>query len=581
MRWSKTFIPTLREVPAEAETVSHQLMLRAGLMRKLASGLYTYLPLGWRFIRKVEQIIREEMDRAGAVEVMMPMLHPLELWEHSGRAKVMGPEMMRLNDRNERGFVLGPTHEEIITALAAGEIRSYKQLPVNFYQIANKFRDEIRPRFGVMRAREFIMKDAYSFDADDERATKSYQLMFDAYKRSFDRCGLTTVAVEAETGAMGGSFSHEFMVPADIGEDRMAVCSGCGYAANLEKAESAISDNEWAQALFVEAEKQVYQPVDTPQMRTIEEVSSFLKIQPKQLVKTLIYQADKQVVAALIRGDHQINETKLKKAVGCETLTLATPQVIESITRAPVGFAGPVGLNSIPLIADPAVMAMPFMVTGGNKTDTHYIYVNPNRDFKPTRIADIRIVLDGERCTKCNGTLTVSFGIEVGHCFKLGTKYSEAFNAKYLDADGKENLMIMGCYGIGVTRTAAAVIECNYDKDGIIFPWSVAPYQIYLMAVNTSSPELVQIAETIYTELENNGFEVLYDDRNERPGVKFKDADLLGLPIRVIISERNIKQGLVEVTIRRTKQSQLIKKEPAELIIEIKKQVTPTYPLPV
>lgn len=469
MRWSKTFIPTLREVPAEAETVSHQLMLRAGLMRKLASGLYTYLPLGWRFIRKVEQIIREEMDRAGGLEVMMPMMHPLELWEHSGRSKLLGPEMMRLNDRNDRGFVLGPTHEEIITALAAGEIRSYKQLPVNFYQIANKFRDEIRPRFGVMRAREFIMKDAYSFDTNDNSATKSYQLMFDAYKQIFDRCGLTTVAVDADTGAMGGSFSHEFMVPADIGEDRMAICSSCGYAANLEKAESALPENEWDKSLFVTAEEKVYQAVDTPNMRTIEEVSSFLKIQPKQLVKTLIYQADNKVIGALIRGDHQINETKLKKAVGCEILTLVTPQVIESITKAPVGFAGPVGLDAIPLIADPAVIAMPFMVTGGNKRDTHFMYIKPNRDFSPTKIADIRTVLDGENCIKCAQTLKVSFGIEVGHCFKLGIKYSKSFNAKYLDADGKENLMIMGCYGIGVTRTAAAVIECNYDKDGIIF----------------------------------------------------------------------------------------------------------------
>ncbi|MDI6782630.1 MAG: proline--tRNA ligase [bacterium] len=554
MRWTKTFIPTLREVPAEAETVSHQLMLRAGLMRKLASGLYTYLPLGWRFIRKVERIIREEMDRAGALEVAMPMLHPLELWEQSGRAKTMGPEMMRLNDRNERGFVLGPTHEEIITALAAGEIRSYKQLPVNFYQIANKFRDEIRPRFGVMRAREFIMKDAYSFDTDDTGVAKSYQLMFDAYKLIFDHCGLTTVAVEADTGAMGGSFSHEFMVPADIGEDRMAVCSTCGYAANLEKAESALPENEWVQDLVQKA----YQAVDTPNMRTIEEVSSFLKIQPKQLVKTLIYQADAHVVAALIRGDHQINESKLKKAVGCETLSLATPQVIESVTKAPVGFAGPVGLNTIPLIADPAVIAMPYLVTGGNKADIHFIYVKPNRDFTPTKTADIRTVVDGERCIKCNGTLKVSFGIEVGHCFKLGTKYSESFNAKYLDADGKENPLIMGCYGIGVTRTAAAVIEQNHDKDGIIFPWSVAPYQIYLMTVNTSNPELVQTAESIYTHLVNAGFEVLYDDRNERPGVKFKDADLLGLPIRVIISERNLKQGLVEITRRKTKQSQLV-----------------------
>ncbi|MFB3895355.1 MAG: proline--tRNA ligase [bacterium] len=572
MYWTKTFIPTLREVPAEAETVSHQLMLRAGLMRKLASGLYTYLPLGWRFIRKVEQIVREEMDRAGALEVIMPMLHPLELWEHSGRAKLMGPEMMRLNDRNERGFVLGPTHEEIVTALAAGEIRSYKQLPVNFYQIATKFRDEIRPRFGVIRAREFIMKDAYSFDANDENASKSYQLMFEAYKRIFARCGLTTVAVEADTGAMGGSFSHEFMVPADIGEDRMAICSGCGYSANLEKAEAALLKDEWDKSLFALADQQAYQAVETPNMRTIEEVAGFLKLQPKQLVKTLIYQADDKVIAALIRGDHQINETKLKKAVGCDTLVLATPQVIESITKAPVGFAGPVGLTCT-IIADPAVMAMPVMATGGNKQDTHFIRVNPNRDFKPSKVADLRVVADGDTCAKCGGTLKVSFGIEVGHCFKLGIKYSKSFDAKYLDAEGKENLMIMGCYGIGVTRTAAAVIECNYDKDGIIFPWNVAPYQIYVTAVNTGNAELVQAAESIYTQLTSLGYEVIYDDRNDRPGVKFKDADLIGVPIRVIIGERNFKQGLIEIVCRKTKQSKLIQYHIEDLVTEIKSLV--------
>lgn len=567
MLWSKTLIPTLKEIPAEAEIASHQLMLRAGLMRKLASGLYTYLPLGWRLIHKVEQIVREEMDRAGALELLMPQLHPMELWEQSGRAQIMGREMMRLEDRSERTFVLGPTHEEIITTLVSSEIRSYKQLPVNFYQIATKFRDEIRPRFGIMRAREFIMKDAYSFDADDAGAEKSYKLMYDAYTRIFQRCGLTTVPVEAETGAIGGSFSHEFMVPAEIGEERMAQCTGCGYSANLERAECGTYSNEGDKPA---GDDKKYYEVPTPNRRTIEEVSSFLKIQPSQLIKTLIYEADGEPLAVLVRGDHELNETKLKRVLHCEKLALALPETIRKVTGAPVGFAGPVGLTGIKIIADNAVMAMSLGVTGANKADTHLMDVIPGKDFIPI-VKDIRTAQDGDPCAKCGKPLKVSHGIEVGHCFKLGTKYSKAFNATYLDEHGNQNLTIMGCYGIGVTRTAAAVIEVHHDKDGIIFPYSVAPYHIYLLNASSMNEELNRVTEQVYQELLDKGFEVLYDDRNKRPGVKFKDADLLGFPIRVTLGEKNFKQGLIEITPRATKKSALVKRESLLAELEILK----------
>ncbi len=551
MRWSNTIIPTLKEIPAEAEIASHQLMLRAGLMRKLASGLYTYLPLGWRFIRKVEQIVREEMDRAGALELVMPQLHPIELWDQSGRSKIMGKEMMRLNDRNERQFVLGPTHEEIITSLVANEIRSYKQLPKNFYQIATKFRDEIRPRFGVMRAREFIMKDAYSFDATDEAANKSYKAMYDAYSRIFKRCGLDTLPVEADTGAIGGNSSHEFMVPAEVGEDQMVGCPGCRYSANLEKAECVAGDwtgKEIADDLMPIA-------VETPGQKTIDDVSKFLGILPSELVKTLIYEADGVPVAVLLRGDHDVNEIKLKKVLGCEELALATPDVIQKVTGAPVGFAGPVGLKDVRIVADLAVTRVRSCAVGGNQQDVHLTQVKPGRDFVLSETADLRVAKDGDSCPRCGQIVNLSWGIEVGHCFKLGTKYSEAFSAKYLDENGKEQTIIMGCYGIGVTRTAAAVIECHHDADGIIFPWSVAPYQIVLLNLNPKVQDMSQYAENLYQELMDNGFEVIYDERDERPGVKFKDADLLGFPIRITVGERNFKQGQVEIVVRSDKRS--------------------------
>ena len=570
MRWSQAFVPTLKEVPSEAEIASHQLMLRAGLIRKLASGLYTYLPLGWRVIKKVEQIIREEMDRAGALELVMPQLHPIELWEQSGRAKIMGKEMMRLNDRSERTFVLGPTHEEIITSLVANEVRSYKQLPKNFYQIATKFRDEIRPRFGVMRAREFIMKDAYSFDIDDAAAEKSYRGMYDAYSRMFKRCGLTTVAVEADTGAIGGSFSHEFMVPSAIGEEQMVSCSACGYSANLEQAECAVIQGAGETDV-----KSAPVEVLTPNQKTIENVAKFLNIQPSDLIKTLIYVADGKPVAALIRGDHAINDVKLKKALQCEDLALATPEVILQVTNAPLGFSGPIGLKDIRMIADSSVMVMKRAVVGGNQKDTHLTDVVPGRDFAPGTVTDIRVAMDKDPCPRCSKPEELSWGIEVGHCFKLGTKYSKAFDATYLDEKGNSQVMVMGCYGIGVTRTAAAVIESNHDKDGIIFPYSVAPYHVSLLNLNPSIPEMLEYTEQLYRDLPLAGYEVLYDDRDERPGVKFKDADLMGIPIRVTVGDRNFKQGMIEITLRKTKESQLVKQEELMAVLEqLKKQLT-------
>ncbi len=566
MRVSKAFIPTLKEVPAEAEIASHKLMLRAGLIRKLASGLYTYLPVGWRFIRKVEAIVREEMDRAEALELVMPQLQPIELWEQSGRAKIMGREMMRLNDRNERPFVLGPTHEEIITNLAANEIRSYKQLPKNYYQIATKFRDEIRPRFGVMRAREFIMKDAYSFDATDAGANLSYKAMYEAYTRIFHRCGLDAVPVEADTGAMGGSSSHEFMVPASVGEDQMVRCSDCGYSANLEKAECvAENPSELTGDLAALQPREVL----TPGQKTIEQVAAFLKVQPCDLIKTLIYEADGKPTAVLIRGDHEVNEVKLKNILGCEELSLANAESIESVTGGPLGFSGPVGLKNVPLVADISVMAMKAGATGANKADTHLMDVQPGKDFTPLKTADLRVAKDQDVCPRCGKKVTLSWGIEVGHCFKLGTKYSQAFNATYLDENGKEQIMIMGCYGIGVTRTAASVIEVHNDKDGIIFPYSVAPYHIALLNLNPSVAPMTEYCEKLYNEFQALGYEVLYDDRDERPGFKFKDADLLGLPIRVTVGERNFNQGMVEVVRRSNKESVLVNQ--GELITTLSK----------
>ncbi|HMP90599.1 MAG TPA: proline--tRNA ligase [Kiritimatiellia bacterium] len=544
MRWSRQFIPTLREVPQEAEIPSHQLMLRAGLIRKLSGGLYTFLPLGLRSLRKVERIVREEMDKAGALEILMPALQPQEIWEQSGRYDVLKHVMFRMKDRQDRAMVLGPTHEEVVTSVAS-EINSYRQLPRNFYQIQTKFRDEIRPRFGLMRAKEFIMKDAYSFDAGWDEADGSYTAMYDAYVRIFHRCGLRAKVVEADTGAMGGKSSHEFMVLADAGEDGLVECDTCSYAANLEQAQGRV-----VTTLVFGGGDAVPEKVPTPGKRTIEEVSSFMKATPAQFIKTLIYLVNDKPTAILTPGDREVNEIKLAKLLG-GTVTLAMPDVIEKVTGAPVGFAGPVGL-SIPVIADKTLEGSIGMITGANENDTHLKNVTLSRDASSVRYEDVVTARKGDGCPRCSGTLLEARGIEVGHVFKLGTKYSEKMGAYYLDAEGAKHPMVMGCYGIGVTRTLQSVIEQSHDANGIVWPISIAPYEVTVMAVNATHPESASLAEKLADELTKAGVDVLFDDRDERPGVKFKDADLIGSPLRVSVGERSLAKGEVEMKDRKT-----------------------------
>jgi prolyl-tRNA synthetase len=515
-------------------------MIRASLIMKLGGGLYTFLPLGLRALRKVERIVREEMDRAGAVEILMPALQPREIWDQSGRYEILRDAMFKIRDRQEREMVLGPTHEEVVTDLAARQINSYRQLPKTFYQIQTKFRDEIRPRFGLMRAKEFSMKDAYSFDVSWEAADVSYQAMYDAYVRIFKRCGLKTKVVEADTGAMGGNFSHEFMVLADSGEDGLAECESCAYAANLERAERS--------QLKLEPKNtdQLPQQIATPNKRTIEEVASFLKLKPTNLLKTLIYVADGKPIAVLVQGNRELNEHKLRRALGGVTLQMADDATIEKVTGAPVGFAGPVGLN-IPVYADAELQTSRVYAVGANLADTHLINVVLQRDAKITEYYDLVIVREGDLCPRCNSKLREKRGIEVGHVFKLGTKYSKAFDAGYLDAEGNRQIAVMGCYGIGVTRTLQAVIEQSADANGIIWPLNIAPFQVCLVVPNVQHPESMRAAEKLLAELESSGIEVIFDDRDERPGVKFKDADLLGIPIRVVISERSLSEGCAEI----------------------------------
>lgn len=549
MRMSQLYSPTLREVPAEAEIVSHQLMLRAGMLRRSAAGIYSYLPLGLRVIRKVEEIIREEMNAIDGQEVLLPIIQPAELWHETGRWADYGDEMFRLVDRNNREFCLGPTHEEIITALIRSEVRSYRQLPLRLYQIQNKYRDEIRPRFGLMRGREFIMKDMYSFDRDEEGLDQSYWAAYHAYERIFKRCGVLARPVEADSGAIGGDITHEFMVLADSGEDLVLYCPDCDYAANVEKAECRpIESQAKDSALFKPVEE-----IHTPGSSTIEQITEFLKVKPEDCIKTLIYTADDKPIAALVRGDHTLNEIKLQKVLGCETLELADDETIHKLTGAPVGFAGPIGLD-IPLYADYSITNMINAVVGGNKQDTHLVNANLGRDFTVTQTADLREGEPGDPCPRCEGHLVGARGIEVGQVFKLGTKYSSALNASFLDESGKECPIIMGCYGIGVGRTVAAVIEQNHDKDGICWPMSIAPYHVIIVPVSIKDQEQASVANAIYNKLEDAGVEVVLDDRNERPGVKFKDADLIGFPIRVTIGPKSLKQGKVEITMRRTKE---------------------------
>jgi prolyl-tRNA synthetase len=545
MRYSKYFIPTYKEIPSEAEVVSHQLMLRAGLIRKLTSGSYTFLPLGLRCIRKVEAIIREEMNRAGAMELLMPSVQPAELWQESGRWDYYGRELLRFKDRHNHEACLGPTHEEVITDLVRNEIQSYKQLPVNFYQIQTKFRDEIRPRFGIMRCREFIMKDAYSFDVDEQGANRSYELMKQAYFRIFERCGLDFRAVEADTGSIGGSYSHEFMVLSETGEDRIVSCTACDYAANLEKAEV------WSKEVLNESdvERVDIEEVETPGKKTVEEVTGFLNISADQIVKTLIVKTDKETLAVLIRGDHELNDAKLRNLLSVQEIKLADEQAVAEITGAPVGFAGPVRIG-IRIVADRAIKGIRNFVAGGNQKDLHLRNVNIGRDFEVDIFGDLRLITPKDRCPRCKAKLRFLRGIEVGHIFKLGTKYSQTLNAVFLDEQGNEKFCVMGCYGIGVGRCVAAAIEQNHDKDGIIFPAAIAPFEVVVLPLQTHETAVLAAAEKIYSELLGHGIDALIDDRDERPGVKFKDADLIGIPVRVTVGLRGVKKGEVEIRLR-------------------------------
>jgi prolyl-tRNA synthetase len=551
MKASKMLAPTLREVPAEAEIISHKLMLRAGMMRKVASGLYTYLPLAWRSILKIENIIREEMNAKGGQELMMPVLQPAEIWQESGRWGVYGAEMWRIQDRNGRDFCLGPTHEELISVTFRNDVRSYKQLPQLLYQMQVKYRDERRPRFGLMRSREFIMKDLYSFDADEAGLDMSYNLMYDAYSRVFSRCGLNFRPVEADSGAIGGKGSHEFMALADAGESAILYCDTCDYAATDE-----IAGRE---PLPVATEEMLpIEKVDTPDCGTVEDVAKFLNVPTSRIVKTMYYQADDKLVIVLVRGDRRINEIKLQALLGCNELALAENSKIEK-SGSKVGYLGPCGVEDVKIYADSEVPLMFNVVVGANDGERHLLNVNYQRgDFRIDEVADLRYLEEGEQCPHCQGHLKLARGIEVGQIFKLHTKYSSAMNVNYAADDGTERPVVMGCYGIGVGRTLAAVIEQSHDDDGIIWPMAVAPYHVVIIPVNDREPELVETAEKLYNEFGAAGIETVLDDRGERAGVKFKDADLIGYPVRVTVGAKALARGNVEVKIRRTGEMQEI-----------------------
>jgi prolyl-tRNA synthetase len=568
MRTSQLLIPTLRDDPGEAETVSHRLMLRAGMIRKVAAGIYTYLPLGLRVIRKIEGIIREEMNRAGAQELLMPIASPAELWRETGRWDFYGKELFRFKDRHERDFCLGPTHEEVITDLIRREVRSYRQLPLNCYQIQTKFRDEIRPRFGLMRGREFIMKDAYSFDRDEEGAKLNYQKMYDAYHRIFTRCGLTFRAVEADTGLIGGTSSHEFMVLAETGEEAIVYAEGGMYAANVERAEVLPPTDTATEPL------RPLRKVPTPGARTVEEVTALLKTTPERLVKTLLYKTPKEMVAVLIRGDHEANEVKLKRFLQTAEIELADPETVVAVTGAPVGFAGPVGLRQARIVADHAIKVLYNFVVGGNEPDTHYVDANWDRDFAVEQFADLRNAQAGDPSPKGDGILKVIRGIEVGHVFMLGTKYSQTMGTTFLDPHGRECPAVMGCYGIGVGRTAAAAIEQNHDAKGIMWPIPIAPFHVHLLSLSQSA-QVTAHAQSLYESFLEAGIEVLWDDRDERAGVKFNDADLIGAPYQIVIGDKGLAQGAIEIKERRTG---AVTRLPPDNVLEHVKSLKPGAP---
>ena len=547
---TKLYAPTLREVPSDADVVSQQLMLRAGFMRKTANGLYSFLPLGWRSIKKIEAIVREEMDRASAQEIMMPILQPAEIWKESGRWNAYGAEMMRINDRHDNEFCLGPTHEEMITTLVKNEINSYRQLPVNLYQIQSKFRDERRPRYGLMRSREFIMKDAYSFDVDEAGLEESYKSMYDAYTRIFNRCGLTFRPVEADSGAIGGSGTHEFMAIAEAGEADIVYCTKCDYAANIEIGKPGIMKQE-------EEALQELSVVDTPNASSIEAVGEMLNLPLHKTIKAVVFSIDGKVVLAIVRGDHEVNEVAVQHAVlGSVEPEMATPEELEKVGLT-AGFISPVGLEQteeFAIVVDESVMETYNVCGGANKKDAHYININPKRDFNVEDIivAPIRLITKDDVCPTCGGSLEHAKGIEVGQVFKLGTKYSEALQATFLDQNGRPNPMIMGCYGIGVSRTLAAAIEQYHDENGIIWPRSIAPFEAVIVPINAKDEALMSTSETIYTALQEAGVDVLLDDRKDRAGVKFKDADLIGYPLRITVSKNTLENNEVEIQIRKT-----------------------------
>lgn len=544
---SRLYSPTLRELPADAVVVSHQYMLKAGMMRKVGNGIYSFLPLAWRSIQKVEKIIREEINKTGAQEIMMPIVQPAELWQKTGRWDVFGPEMFKLKDRNDREYCLGPTHEELVTSLIQMDTTSYKQLPVSVYQIQNKYRDEKRPRFGLMRSREFIMKDGYTFDADEEGLDKQYKLMYDAYSRIFTRCGLTFRPVIADSGAIGGSGSHEFEVLADSGEADIVYCENCDFAANIEAVDPLTIKSD----IHNDKEKEI---VETPGQHTIEMVCDFLHAPVKQSVKAVVYNVDGLVVLAMVRGDHEVNETKIQHIYNAINVDMASDEDLKKVGLT-AGYISPIGLKrtkEFDILVDPTVMEMQDACCGANEKDKHYIHVNPARDFKDIRVETIRQIEEGDACPHCGGKIVRCRGIEVGQVFKLGTKYSEALHATFLDNQGKSHPFVMGCYGIGVTRTVAASIEQNHDADGIIWPVAIAPYEVVIVPANNKSEEVMEAAKKLYDSMEDSRDEVVLDDRNERAGIKFKDADLIGYPVRVTIGKKWQQSGSVEIKIRRS-----------------------------
>jgi len=567
VKQSRYFLPTLRDLPADAEVRSHQLMLRAGLMRQLAAGVYTYLPFGYQTLKKVIDIVREEMDHAGAQELLMPALQPAELWHQTGRWDDYGPLMMKVTDRHGRLFALGPTHEEVITSLVRDEIKSYKKLPLVLYQIQNKFRDEYRPRSGVLRGREFIMKDAYSFDVTEEGLDRSYTAMYEAYIRIFKRCGLNFRAVEADSGSIGGKSNHEFMGLTEIGEDTILYCTSCNYAANIEKAEVVYISQPSGES------PSELSKVTTPGIRTVAEQAKYMKLPVEKIIKCILLLVDQEPVLVLVRGDHEVNEAKVRSLLDADSIQMADEELIMKLFNTKPGFVGPIGINSVKIIADHAVKDMVNASTGANQTDYHYLNVNPERDFHVDLYGDLRTVKEGDRCPKCGAKIEFARGIEVGHVFKLGTKYSRAMGAVYQDENGQQQEMLMGCYGIGISRTVAAIIEQNHDEDGIIWPKEVAPFLVHIVPVNYEDDVQREVADAFYTEFKKAKIDVLLDDRKERAGVKFKDSDLIGIPLRITIGAK-AREGMAEIKVRSSGESFEVKIEDVkEKIVSLLDQI--------